>query len=66
MTWSIVAREAETGRLGIAIATRFFAVGSICPFVAAGAGAVATQGLVNPLYGTTGLKLRLTTGLSAD
>ncbi len=64
MTWSIVAREAVTGRLGIAIATRFFAIGSICPFVAAGAGAVATQALVNPLYGTTGLEL-LAAGRSA-
>ena len=46
MTWSIVARDGESGALGIAIATRFFAVGSVCPFVAAGAGAVATQALV--------------------
>ncbi len=64
MTWSIVARDGESGALGIAIATRFFAVGSVCPFVAAGAGAVATQALVNPLYGVRGLEL-LTEGRPA-
>ena len=54
MTWSIVARDAS-GALGIAIASRFFAVGALCPYARAGVGAVATQALVNPLYGSAAL-----------
>ena len=57
MTWSIVAREAETGRFAIAIASRFLAVGSLCPWAGAGVGAVATQARVNPLYGPALLEL---------
>lgn len=57
MTWSIIAREAITGEFGIAVATRFFAVGALVPHIAAGIGAVATQALVNPYYGIDGLKL---------
>lgn len=57
MTFSIVARDPRTGRLGIAAATRFFAVGARVPFGASGVGAIATQGLVNPYYGIDGLKL---------
>jgi uncharacterized Ntn-hydrolase superfamily protein len=55
MTWSIVARD-ESGALGIAIASRFFAVGALCPYAQAGLGAIATQALVNPLYGPAGLQ----------
>jgi uncharacterized Ntn-hydrolase superfamily protein len=57
MTWSIIARDPSTGRLGIAVATRFFAVGARVPHIAAGVGAVATQALVNPYYGIDGLTL---------
>src|SRR5947208_9662638 len=57
MTWSIIARESSTGRFGIAVATRFFAVGACVPHIAAGIGAIATQALVNPYYGIDGLKL---------
>ena len=57
MTWSIIARDQATGSFGIAVATRFFAVGARVPFIAAGIGAVATQALVNPFYGTDGLAL---------
>jgi uncharacterized Ntn-hydrolase superfamily protein len=57
MTWSIIARDELTGRFGIAIATRFFAVGARVPYIAAGFGAIATQALVNPYYGIDGLKL---------
>jgi uncharacterized Ntn-hydrolase superfamily protein len=57
MTWSIIARDSATGHFGIAVATRFFAVGARVPFIAAGVGAVATQALVNPYYGIDGLKL---------
>jgi uncharacterized Ntn-hydrolase superfamily protein len=57
MTWSIIARDPETGHLGIAVASKFLAVGSRVPFIASGVGAVATQALVNPFYGTHGLRL---------
>lgn len=56
MTWSIIARDPATGDLAIAVATKFFAVGSRVPHIAAGVGAVATQALVNPFYGVNGLK----------
>src|SRR3954452_5406624 len=57
MTWSIIARESSTGRFGIAVATRFFAVGARVPHIAAGIGAVATQALVNPYYGIDGVRM---------
>jgi uncharacterized Ntn-hydrolase superfamily protein len=57
MTWSIIARDSLTGQFGIAVATRFFAVGARVPHVAAGIGGIATQALVNPYYGIDGLKL---------
>jgi uncharacterized Ntn-hydrolase superfamily protein len=57
MTWSIIARDNDTGQLGIAVATRFFAVGARVPYIAAGVGAIATQALVNPYYGIDGLTL---------
>jgi uncharacterized Ntn-hydrolase superfamily protein len=57
MTWSIIARDSATGHFGIAVATRFFAVGARVPHFAAGVGAIATQALVNPYYGIDGLKL---------
>jgi len=57
MTWSIIARDSSTGQIGIAVATRFFAVGALVPHIAAGLGAIATQALVNPYYGIDGLKL---------
>lgn len=57
MTWSIIARDPLTGQFGIAVATRFFAVGARVPHIAAGTGGVATQALVNPYYGIDGLTL---------
>jgi uncharacterized Ntn-hydrolase superfamily protein len=51
MTWSILARDAETGALGAAVASRFFAVGAICLSVEGGVAALSTQALVNPMYG---------------
>lgn len=56
MTWSIIARDAS-GAFGVAIATRFFAVGALCPHAASGVGALSTQALVNPHYGPEGLAL---------
>jgi len=57
MTWSIIARDPDTGQFGIAVATKFFAVGARVPHIAAGIGGVATQALVNPYYGIDGLTL---------
>ena len=57
MTWSIIARDTSTGQFGIAVATKFFAVGARVPHIAAGLGGIATQALVNPYYGIDGLKL---------
>ena len=63
MTWSILARDAG-GRFGVAIARRFFAVGALCVHTRRGVGALATQALMNPLYGPAGLEL-LSAGRSA-
>jgi uncharacterized Ntn-hydrolase superfamily protein len=57
MTWSIIARDPETGRLGLAVTTKFFAVGAVCAFGAGRVGVVATQAFVNPLFGVDGLRL---------
>jgi uncharacterized Ntn-hydrolase superfamily protein len=57
MTWSIIARDNASGQIGIAVATRFFAVGARVPHIAPGIGGIATQALVNPYYGVDGLKL---------
>jgi uncharacterized Ntn-hydrolase superfamily protein len=57
MTWSIIARDQDTGHFGIAVATRFFAVGALVPYVRSRLGAIATQALVNSFYGTDGLRL---------
>ncbi len=65
MTWSIVARDLQSGQFGIAVATRAFAVGALAPHVRSGVGAIATQALVNRFYGTEGLEL-LRQGLSAQ
>jgi uncharacterized Ntn-hydrolase superfamily protein len=54
MTWSIVARDAS-GAFGVAVASRFFAVGALCPYARSGVGAVSTQALVNPHYGPMAL-----------
>ena len=62
MTWSIVARDAS-GALGVIVASRFFAVGALCPHAHSGVGALCTQGLMNPLYGPRGLS-RLAQGMA--
>jgi uncharacterized Ntn-hydrolase superfamily protein len=54
-TFSIVGRDSVTGELGIAVASRFFAVGSVVPWAAADAGAVATQSFANTSFGWRGL-----------
>lgn len=63
MTWSLLARD-EQGRFGVAIASRFFAVGALCVHTKAGVGAISTQALMNPLYGFEGMAL-LSQGVSA-
>jgi len=65
MTYSIVARDPETGAFGVAVASRFFAVGALVPHVHGRAGAIATQAFVSPLYGTDGLDM-LRAGKSAQ
>ena len=65
MTWSIIARDEPTGRVGIVVATRFFAVGAMVPHIRTGVGAVATQAFINPLYGPQGLAL-IEGGLGAE
>ena len=57
MTWSIVARDPQTGHLGIAVASRFFAAGAMVSYIRGDVGAVATQAFVNPTWGTDGLQL---------
>lgn len=56
MTWSILARDAH-GNFGVAIASRFFAVGALCIHTQRGLGALSTQALMNPTYGPRGLQL---------
>lgn len=63
-TFSIVARDRANGDLGVAVASKFLAVGSVVPWAQAGAGAVATQALANVSYGPRGLAL-MAEGLSA-
>jgi uncharacterized Ntn-hydrolase superfamily protein len=65
MTWSIIARDEETGRIGIAVATKFFAVGALVPHIRTGAGAIASQAFMNPYYGPKGLAL-LEAGMRAE
>ncbi len=56
-TFSIVARDPSTGELGVAVASRFFAVGSVVPWAKAKVGAVATQSYANTSFGWRGLEL---------
>ncbi len=56
-TYSIVARDPETGQLGVAVQSHWFSVGAIVPWAEAGVGAVATQSIVEPAYGPLGLTL---------
>jgi uncharacterized Ntn-hydrolase superfamily protein len=64
MTFSIVARDPLTGDLGVAVASKFLAVGSVVSHARAGVGAVATQALANYTYGANGLDL-MSSGMPA-
>jgi uncharacterized Ntn-hydrolase superfamily protein len=57
MTYSIVARDADTGEMGVAVQSHWFSVGSVVTWGEAGVGVVATQAFANPSYGPLGLDL---------
>lgn len=63
-TFSIVARDPQTGELGAAVQSHYFSVGPVVPWVEAGVGAVCTQSLVLVDYGPNGLDL-MRSGMSA-
>jgi uncharacterized Ntn-hydrolase superfamily protein len=65
VTYSIVARDAATGDLAIAVQSKFLAVGAVVPWARAGVGAIATQSYANVAYGPDGLAL-LQGGASAQ
>ena len=56
-TFSIVARDKETGEMAVGVQSHWFSVGSIVSWGRSGVGVVATQSFVNPAYGPDGLKL---------
>ncbi|WP_028377773.1 DUF1028 domain-containing protein [Leeuwenhoekiella sp. MAR_2009_132] len=64
-TFSIVARDAKTGEMAVAVQSHWFSVGSLVSWGKSGVGVVATQSFVNPAYGPKGLKL-MQDGLSAE
>lgn len=57
MTYSIVARDKQTGNLGVAVQSHYFGVGRLVPWGMAGIGVVATQSFVEVSYGLRGLEL---------
>lgn len=64
-TYSIVARDAQTGEIGVAVQSHWFSVGSVVTWARAGVGAVATQSLADIRYGPLGLEM-LAAGKSPD
>ena len=56
-TYSIVARDPNTGELGVAVQSHWFSVGTVVAWAEAGVGAIATQSFVDPSYGKLGLDL---------
>lgn len=64
-TFSIVARDENTGEMGVAVQSHWFAVGNSVAWGKSGVGVVATQSFVNPAYGPNGLKL-MEEGLTAE
>jgi uncharacterized Ntn-hydrolase superfamily protein len=65
MTYSIVARDPDTGQLGVAVQSHYFQVGPVVPWALAGVGVIATQSMVNVSYGPNGLEM-LRNGLTAE
>lgn len=64
-TYSIVARDPDSGQLGVAVQSHWFSVGSLVPWAQAGVGAIATQSFVEVRYGVSGLEL-MASGLGAQ
>jgi len=64
-TYSIVARDPDTGKMGVAVQSHWFSVGSVVSWAEAGVGAIATQSLINASFGPRGLEL-LKQGKSAQ
>jgi uncharacterized Ntn-hydrolase superfamily protein len=64
-TFSIVARDPDTGDLGVGVQSKYFSVGSVVPHARAGVGVIATQARGNVLFGPKGLDM-LAAGLSPD
>jgi uncharacterized Ntn-hydrolase superfamily protein len=64
VTYSIIARDPDTGHIGVATQSQAFAVGSSVPWAASGAGVIATQSMGEPMYGDVGLDA-LRAGLTA-
>ena len=64
-TFSIVALDPRTGELGVAVQSRFLAVGAVVPWAKAGVGAIATQSFANTNYGSDGLKM-LASGIAPE
>jgi uncharacterized Ntn-hydrolase superfamily protein len=65
VTYSIVARDPETGRFGVAVQSHFLGVGPVVPWLEAGVGAIATQASVNISFGPIGLEM-LRAGQTAE
>jgi uncharacterized Ntn-hydrolase superfamily protein len=65
VTYSIVARDAATGELGVAVQSRSFRTGGAVPWAQAGVGAIATQSFSSRVYGVRGLEL-LAAGVAPD
>ena len=65
-TFSIAAADPASGEVGVAVASRFFAVGNVVPWAEAGVGAVATQAFANTTFGPRGLDLMRSGGGPAD
>lgn len=57
MTYSIVAHDPQTGELGVAVQSRYFAAGRVVPWIEAGVGVIASQAFANAMYGHEGLRL---------
>ena len=64
-TFSIVAYDPENGDMGVAVASKYLAVGSVVPWAEAGVGAIATQSWANTSYGAKGLDM-LANGISPE
>src|SRR5437763_2311882 len=65
MTYSIIGRDPGTGELGIAVQSRYFAVGRSVPWIESGSGVVSSQSFANPVYGYETLRL-LRSGLHPE